>query len=152
MKTMFLSMLVSFVLARKFRGRKYAILILAVIVLVSFFSAFGWIARRQRTDWTFKTAQYYTFHPVPLSFPFYASIFYSWTVLPGPIDESMFTYQINFLTFEITRATTYYPSPFTLWSAFVYYSLFLSVNIVGTFVGYWIGKLAILERFFQKET
>jgi len=140
---MLLSMFISFLLARRFRRRTYVTLIIVIIVLVSFFSAFGWIARRQRMDWTFKTVHYYTFHPIPISFPFYASIFYSWTVLPGPIDGSMFTYQISFLTFEITRATTYYPSPFTLASASVYCSFFLLINIIGTFVGYWIGKLTI---------
>ena len=147
---MFLSIFLSFVLARKFRGRKYAILIFALIVLVSFFSAFGWITIHQRTDWTHKTIQWYKFHPVPLSFPFYASVFYDLTVIPLPIDLSRITYQIDFLTFEITRVTTYYSS-FTLGDAFIYYFLFLLVNIVGAFVGYWISKSTILERIFKKK-
>ena len=146
---MLLSTFLSFVLARKFQGRKYAIFVFVVIVLVSFFSAFGWITIHQRTDYTHKTVQWYKFHPVPLSFPVYASVFYHLTVGPLPIDESEIIYQIGFLAFEIARVTTYYFS-FTLVNVFNYYSFFLVVNIVGAFVGYWIGKSTILERFFKK--
>jgi len=134
---MFLSMSLAFFLARKFQGKKYAISIVTLIVFGSFFSTFGWITIHQRTDYTQRTVQWYKFHPIPLSFPFYALVFYDLTVIPLPIDLSKITYQINFLTFEITQFTTYYSS-FTLRDASIYYSLFLSVNIVGALVGYWI--------------
>jgi hypothetical protein len=62
---------------------------------------------------------------------------------PLPIDESEIIYQIDFLAFEIARVTTYCSS-FTLVDVFSYYSFFLVVNIVGAFVGYWIGKSTIL--------
>ncbi len=136
---MLLSIFLSFVLARKLGDKKCATLIVAFAVVASFFSAFGWITTHQRTDFTNKTVQWYRFHPVPLSFPVYASVLYDLTARPLPIDLSRITYQIDFLTFEITRLTTYYSS-FTLWDASVYYSLFLSLNIVGAFIGYWINR------------
>lgn len=136
---MLLSIFLSFVLVRKLGDKKCATLMVAFIVVASFFSAFGWITTHQRTDFTHKTVQWYRFHPVPLSFPVYASVLYDLTAWPLPIDLSRITYQIDFLTFEITRLTTYYSS-FTLWDASVYYSLFLSLNIVGAFIGYWINR------------
>jgi len=143
---MLLSIFLSFVFVRKLKGKKCATLIVAFVVVASFFSAFGWITIHQRTDFTNKTVQWYRFHPVPLSFPVYASVFYGLTVVPLPIDLSTVTYQIDFLTFEITRLTTYYSS-FTLRDASVYYSLFLSLNIVGAFIGYWINKSTTPEKY-----
>ena len=146
---MLLSMFISFLLARRFRRRTYVALIVVIIVLVSFFSAFGLIRKHQYKELG-KSTDWYTFHPVPLSFPFYASVFYSWNVYPIGVDGSRFTYQIVFMAFELTRATTYYPSPLTLRSASVYYSLFLLVNIVGTIFGYWISKSTFIDKLLKK--
>lgn len=41
---MLLSMFISFLLARRFRGRTYVLLLTPIILLISFFSA-GWVAR-----------------------------------------------------------------------------------------------------------
>lgn len=133
-------MFVSFLLTRNFSGRKYMIFMINVISLISFLSTFGWMTTHQRTDFTFKTAQYYTVNPVPLSFPFYASVSYDFTVRPLPIDGSRFTYQIVFLAFEITRATTLYPSPLTLTNVSAYLAFFLTVNIIGVAIGHWVSK------------
>ena len=154
---MLLSIFLSFVLARKFKGRKYAILMVAIIVLVSFFSAFGWITIHQYKEFPLKTTEYYRLHPVPLSFPFYAStsLRLPITLLNYPpilrlFDLTKIIYQINFLTFEIISINTYYSS-FTLGIASLCYSFFLVVNTIGAFVGHWIGKSTILERLFKKK-
>jgi hypothetical protein len=141
---MLLSIFLSFVLARKFKGRKYAIFVFVVIVLVSFFSAFGWITIHQYKAFPFKSTEYSRLHPVPLSYPFYASVFYDLGVLlRSPIDAIRIIYQIDFLAFEMTRATTPYSS-FTLGRAPVYYSLFLLINILGALVGYWMRQSRIV--------
>lgn len=140
----------SLLLIRKFSGRKYWILVIAVALMISSPSTFGRVETHQRTDFTFKTAQYYTISPVPLSFPFYVSVFYDFTVRPLPIDGSRFTYQISFLTFEITRVTTLYPYPLTLATASAYLAFFLAVNIVGPAIVYWVSKSSIVKRYFGK--
>ena len=152
---MLLSIFLSFVLARNFKGRKYAIFVFVVIVLVSFFSAFGWITIHQYEEFPLRTTAYYRLHPVPLSFPFYAS-----TSLHLPItllnyhpirslfDLTKIIYRINFLTLEIISINTLYSS-FTFGIAPSCYSFFLVVNIIGAFVGHWISKSKILERLFK---
>jgi len=153
---MLLSIFLSFVLTIKFEGRKYAILIFTIIVLVSFFSAFGWITIHQYEEFPLRTIEYYRLHPVPLSLPFYASTsldlpikFLNYPPIPRLFNLTKIIYQIDFLTFEIISINTYYSS-FTLEIASLCYSFFLLVNIVGAIVGYWIGKSEILERFFKK--
>jgi len=153
---MLLSILLSFVLARKFEGRKYAMLIFTVIVLVSFSSAFGWITIHQYEEFPLRTIEYYRLHPVPLSFPFYASTslhlpitLLNYSPILGLFNLTKIIYQIDFLTFEIISINTYYSS-FTLKIAPLCYSFFLVVNVIGAIVGYWIGKSEILERFFKK--
>lgn len=147
---MLLSILLSFLLARRFSEKTYVTLITVTAVLVSFFSAFGWITTHQHTDFTFKTVEYYKLHPVPLSFPFYASAFIELPVWPLPFDLSRVTYQIDFLTVEIISVTMDYSS-FTVGRASVYYSFFLLVNIAGAIMGYWISKTAFMKRFFKTE-
>jgi len=154
---MFLSTFLSFVLARKFKGRKYAIFVFVTIVVVSFFSAFGWITIRQYEEFPLRTTEYYRLHPVPLSFPFYAStsLHLPITLLNYPpvlrlFDLTKIIYRINFLTLEIISINTLYSS-FTFGIAPSCYSFFLVVNIIGAVVGYWIGKSTILERFFKKK-
>jgi hypothetical protein len=153
---MLLSILLSFVLARKFEGRKYAMLIFTVIVLVSFSSAFGWITIHQYEEFPLRTIEYYRLHPVPLSFPFYASTslhlpitLLNYSPILGLFNLTKIIYQIDFLTFEIISINIYYSS-FTLKIAPLCYSFFLVVNVIGAIVGYWIGKSEILERFFKK--
>ena len=138
----------SFLLARRFSGKIYTTLIIVATILVSFFSAFGWITIHQHTDFTFKTVEYYRLHPVPLSFPFYASAFVELPAWPLPFDLSRVIYQIDFLTFEIISVTIDYSS-FTLGTASIYFSFFLLVNIVGAIMGYWISKTTFVKRFFK---
>jgi hypothetical protein len=149
---MFLSTFLSFVLAGKLKGRKYVMLIFAVIVLVSFFSAFGWITIHEYEEFPLRTIKYYRLHPVPLSFPFYASTSLQLPIrlINYPPTLSLFNltkiiYKIDFLTFEIISINTYYSS-FTLEIASLCYSFFLVVNTIGAFIGHWIGKSTILAR------
>ena len=146
---MLLSIFISFLLARRFRGRAYVTLIIVITFLVSFLSAFGWIRIHQHMDFTFKTVKYYRLHPVPLSFLFYASAFVELPAWPLPFDLSRVIYQIDFLTFEIISVAIDYSS-FTLGRASIYYSFFLLGNIAGAIIGYWISKSTFIERYFAE--
>ncbi len=132
---MFLSLFLSVILARRFSGRKYVILTIVVMVLVSFFSAVGWITIDQRRSfYPFRIFEFDRPHPLPLSYPFYASVFYEDVIIARapPSDAWGPIYRIDFLAFEIARGV------FTLGIAPIFYSFFLLVNIVGGFVGYWM--------------
>ena len=145
---MLLSIALSFLLARRFSGKTYVTLIIVTTVLVSFLSAFGWMTIHQHTDFTFKTVEYYRFHPVPLSFPFYASAFVELPAWPLPFDLNRVIYRIDFLKLEIVSVAIDYSS-FTLGRASIYYSFFLLVNIVGAIIGYWISKTIFVKGFFK---
>jgi hypothetical protein len=140
---MFLSIFLSFVLSRKFRGRSYALLTILITVVVSFFSASGW-----EEVIVFNSDYYFTpTFPIPLSFPFYASIDISMGFISPPGSPPMYgEYQFYFLTVEIGRFV------FPLRSALflLVYSFFVLVNLIGGIVGYWMGKSVILERFFGR--
>ena len=134
---MFLSLFLSFVLARKFKGIIYVPLMIVVIVLVSLFSM------------GLPTSTYSPYyHPAydlgpltPLSFPFYASIYDIWVG-----HQPDYYYRLNFLTFQINEA--FAPVPFG--TVCLHYSFFLLGNVVGAIVGYWVYKSRFLERLYKK--
>ena len=122
---MLLSMFLSFHLVRKVSSRDYVQLTTILILVFSLFSMI-----------------------LPLSFPFYTLL--KMTLIP------MRFYMLYFLTFKISESVFWINLAGT--SVFIqryflmfllYYLFFLSVNIVGAIIGYWIGKSAILERLFK---
>jgi len=140
---MILSIFLSFVLSKKFRGRTYALLMILVTVVVPFFSAFGWVEVIM-----FDSTYYLTpSSTVPLSFPFHASIDTSMGFISPPGSPPMFgEYPLYFLTVEIGRFVfPLRPDLFLL-----VFSFFVLANIIGGIVGYWMDKSAILERIFKK--
>ena len=118
-------MLVSYLLARRFGGKKYVILSTIAITLISILSAFGWI----KIEFSFERIYDVLILPIPLSFPFYALIFRSsgfW--VNGVYNE----YRIYFILLQVLR-----------WGlnrdlSFLYFSFFLLINLVGAIIGYWI--------------
>ena len=132
---MLLSMSLSFLLERKFGTRIYVQLMAILIIVVSLFST-GLPVFYDGWDYELK-------YPLPLSFPFYASI----KKVPGPVPLVVpypGIYILYFLTFEISRSVT--PFYFFQGMFFLHYSFFLLVNVVGAIVGYWISKSKSLER------
>ena len=136
---MLLSMLLSFLLAKKFTGKIYVLLMTIFLTLISLFSM-GLPSLFRYQDWGYMEV-YELKYPLPLSFPFYASVQSSpyWPVHGPPRSY----YLLHFLTFEIVRG---YVPTYILEPLYLYYSFFLLVNIVGAIIGYWISKSTILER------
>ncbi len=142
---MLLSILLSFLLARKFTGKIYVLLTTVFLALISLFSMglpSHFPYRYSPTVWVYdpKSLLYELKSPLPLSFPFYASV--QKGIFIGPVINY---YLLHFLTFEFVR--DYLPS--TLGVLYLYYSFFLLANIVGAIIGYWISKSTILERLFK---
>jgi hypothetical protein len=136
---MFLSLFLSFVLARKLRGIICVLLMTVFIVLASFFSAFGWLGENGGNR------PIAPVNPLPLSFPFYASV-YTVEKPPHARPPSAYdVYEVRVLTTGIARDNP----PLTANKGIFVYSLFLLTNIVGAIIGYWLGKSAILERLFR---
>jgi len=130
---MFLSLFLSFVLARKLGSKTYGVLMIVVIVLVSFFSTVG-IGGWLRYPWG---CYILPVSPVPLSFPFHTYI----RVIEPRMPGSSHYYHLDFLTVPIIGSEV--PVKCSLF--LLIYSFFILVNIIGAILGYWIGKSAILK-------
>ena len=134
---MFLSAYLSFFLARKVRDIEYVVLTIVAVVLISFFSAFGWIEVTQRvylqgTFWYVKPV-----FPLPLSFPFLMHVH----VVRGIV------YDFCFLGKLINRESSEW---LLAGRAIMFYSFFLLVNIVGSVIGYWANKKGFARPKFKK--
>ncbi len=138
---MLLSLVSSSILARK--PRIYTISMIIIVSLVSFFSAFGLpqVTRITMHDTHFVKPVL----PLPLSFPFYAYVF-NWHSPPLPVDQMSWTsehYSLDVLGIRIYDVDLLD----ALWEdAFLFFSFFLLVNIIGAIVGYWISKSKFIER------
>jgi len=144
---MLLSMFISFLLARKFRGKTYVLLIAVSLALVSLFSMglpSHFPYRYVPSHWEYdpKSLLYELKSPLPLSFPFCASV-QKGMVIIGPVFNY---YLLHFLTFEIVRGYL----PLTLGELYLYYSFFLLVNLVGAIFGYWISKTTFIDKLLKK--
>jgi hypothetical protein len=135
---MLLSMFISFLLARKFTSKKYVLLTTVFLALISLFS----MGLPSRFDYSQYSDVYKLEHPLPVSFPFHASIRYPPMHARPP---ATIIYFVRFVTVEIAIR----PAPFTLGELYFYYSFFLLANIVGAIIGYWISKSTILERLLK---
>ena len=141
-------MFISFILARKFTGKTYVSLMTVSLILVSLFSMglpSHFPFRHHRTIWVYdpKSLLYELKSPLPLSFPFYASVQKGLYVIVGPVFNY---YLLHFLTFEFVRGY----APFTLGWLCLYYSFFLLVNLVGAIFGYWISKTTFIDKLLKK--
>ena len=139
---MLIAILLSFVSTKRLRGSKYVLLMILVIALMSFLSAFNMVKVI-----TYDSTYYFAPNlPIPLSFPLYASLDTNWF-----FDASLYFpprygfYELHFLTVEIGG----FLFPFTSDLLILFYSLFILVNIIGAIIGYWIGKSAFSERLIK---
>jgi hypothetical protein len=145
---MLLSMFISLILARKFKGKVFVSLMTAVLILISV-SSIGfpsvWGPWRGYTFW------HLNLPAIPLSLPFYISIreVYHYTInLPSPhppgYDVELFFLRstIDGLGFYLINLTASY--------IILLVSFFLLINLVGAIFGYWISKTPFMDRYFAR--
>jgi len=137
-----IAILLSFVSTKRLRGSRYVLLMIIIIALISFFSAFNMVKVI-----TYNSTYYFAPNlPIPLSFPLYALIDTNWTFDLSPYFPPRYGfYELRFLTVEIGDFLFPFTSDFLILS----YSLFILVNIIGAIIGYWIGKSAFSERLIK---
>jgi hypothetical protein len=146
---MLLSMFISFLLARRFRGKVYVLLMTMVLILVSLFSiGFPIIWRSIDGDiiWQMNSAT------IPLSFPFHASIseipyadllpYY-----PRPLHPLAYDVELYFLTFQLVDFESIVITRHIIFLV----SFFLPVNLVGAILGYWINKSTFIDKLLKKD-
>jgi len=140
---MLLSLILSFLLARKSR-RIYAMGMIIIVGLLSFFSAFGLPKVTGILDPRFIKPT----SLVPLSYPFYAYV-YSYQTPPDPIEMSWISeiYSLDVLGIRIDSLNL---SMMHLEDGGLYYSFFLLVNVIGAIMGYWISKAGFVDRHFKR--
>lgn len=131
---MLLAAILSFLVNGKFQGKKYVAIMITITLLISFFSAFGWIEVSQRMSYTGINCYIRPIFPIPLSFPFFAYV-------------ERARYDLFFFVWRINREYTHI---FLASRGFLYYSLFLLVNIIGSIIGYWINKTRFVERIHKE--
>ena len=141
---MLLSMFVSFFLARRFGGKAYVSLLTVFTILITLFSV-G--LPRMDAYWRYTYWKYSVElrHPLPLSFPFYASVFVVLGIHWGPYPPPRY-YQLYFLTFKLQELGL----PVEFEHFILFYSFFLEINIVGVIIGYWISKTTLVEKLTFK--
>jgi len=126
---------------RRFQKEKYVATTIttAFIVLISFFSAFGWIEITQRTRFTETYLCVKPVFPLPLSFPFYTSIHL--ITQNGYIVEH---FDLKFLEAQIGRQ---YDDDLLIGKGFLYYSFFLLINVIGVVIGYWVEQIGLRNLY-----
>ena len=135
---MLLSMFISFLLARKFKGKIYVALMVVALVLISA-SSVGWII--------FSDGQRHVVEPrctPPLSLPFnfirtYVQL--TWRRGSWPV------YSLRFFEFQIVEV---FSERLSSGQVLLIYTFFLLVNIVGAIIGYWISKTTFIGRYFAR--
>ena len=143
---MLLSLVLSLLLARKL-SKIYAIAMIIIVGLLSFFSAFG-LPKVTRIHSRFVKPV----SPVPLSYPFYAYV-YRYQTPPDPEDPYMGgliedAYSLDVLGMRIDSLRL---SIMHLEDAGLYYSFFLLVNLIGAIIGYWISRAGFVDRLLKRK-
>jgi len=148
---MLLSLFISFLLVRMSRRRLYLVITATGLLLISFFSVGvpEYVYVPKDFDQPISTEGVLLHYFLPLSFPFYSSVYYQ---PPLAFRDSYWEeYRLNFLTMilygtRILGGSTA-PTPgggFILrfsWRDYIlYFSVFLLVNTLGAVLGYWISK------------
>jgi len=145
---MLLSMFLSLLLARKFKGRVLVLLMTAVSIILSV-SSIGfpsvWGSYHGFTFWHLNSPA------IPLSFPFYVSIpevDYLTINIPHPrplppgydVELFLFGFMIDGLYLIHLQAC----------HTILLVSFFLLINLVGAIFGYWISKTSFVDRYFAR--
>jgi hypothetical protein len=158
---MLLSMFTSFLLARRFKGKVYVLLMTVVLILMSllsigFPSVWGTLSSVNIIlDGT--TVWQVNLPAIPLSFPFHASI-----SEPPPINIAgdwmppipfppLYSVKLYFLAYQVW--TNEMLGPLHLLTSehiVLLLPFFLLVNLVGAILGYWISKATFIETLFAR--
>ena len=150
---MLLSMFTSFLLARRFGGKAYVALLIVFSILVALFSV-GIPRVDAYWRYTYRKYSVELKYLLPLSFPFYASVFVAlplrthtlptgWEFVPNPPRHY---YQLHFVTLKIQELGL----PIGLVHFILFYSLFLVINIAGAILGYLISKTTFIEKLHTR--
>jgi len=147
---MLLSMFISFILARRFKGKVYILLITVVLILVSLFSI-GFPSVWDLGGWYSPQYRFWQLN-LParaLSFPFhvYSSLVRLRFVLPGPPIPPIYDLNLYFLVFQLESFDRIYLSTGYI---ILFVSFFLLVNLVGVILGYWISKTTFIDKLLKK--
>ena len=146
---MLLSILVSFILAKKYTGKTYGVLMAVTLIGMSICSVGLPISGPPNPR--YKELSY----PVPLSFPAYALEPVEWkqiyNIHEGTIEAPFQWYQFYFLTFRIVEFGPESRHVYVLVDYIILLNSFvLFINIVGAIFGYWISKTTFLEKLLKK--
>jgi hypothetical protein len=145
---MLLSMFITFLLTRKFKGKVFVLLVTAVLILISVLSIgfpSVWRSYYGITFWQMNSPA------IPLSFPFYVSIpevSYATINIPHPRPlPPGYDVELFFLGFMIDGLYLIH-----LQASHIIFlvSFFLLINLVGAIFGYWISKTTFMNRYFAR--
>jgi hypothetical protein len=152
---MLLSILISFILARRFKGKIYVLLMTVVLILVSllsigFPSVWGTL-RDGTTIWQVNLPT------TPLAFPFHTSISREYLAIllegwipPFPLPP-IYRVRLYFLAIQVwTNEITWNYLLLTSERIILLVSFFLLVNLAGAILGYWISKTTFIGRYLAR--
>jgi len=157
---MLLSMFISFLLARKFKGKVYVLSMIVVLILISLFSI-GVPSVWGTLEWHRLAVEYVgegttiwqlNIPAIPLSFPFFASIsveYYILLFIVGYTSPPLYHVELYFLTNQIW-ANNYAHWFLTSEHIILLVSSFLLINLVGAIFGYWISKTSFIEGYVAR--
>ena len=152
---MLLSMFISFLLARRRKGKVYILLMTVVLILVlllsiGFPSVWGTL-RDGTTVWQVNSST------IPLSFPFHTSISREYLVIgraeyipPFPLPP-IYRARLYFLAIQVwTNEIAWNYLLLTSERIILLVSFFLLFNLIGAILGYWISKATFLEKLLTR--
>jgi len=150
---MLLSVLASFLLARRFHGALYSLMIALSLGAMSLLSV--GVPTHQAGDRQYLTGDSAIVlnRPLPLSYPIYASVrFYSQYTPQGDGSYEAF-YQVYFLGFLfkedsmlIRNDSAFRMLNFTMFDYLLFCSFFMLINVVGTAVGFRLSKARLKDK------
>ena len=149
---MLLSMFISLLLARKFKGKVFVLLITAVLILISVSSA-GFPSIKDLEAEPNEGYWQVNLFAIPLSFPFHAhfSEVNGGFIMPPPLPHFIRPpyYDVKLYSFGFEIGANYFIPLTTNYVVFLT-SFFLLVNLVGAIFGYWISKTTFMNRYFAR--
>jgi len=148
---MLLSIFTSFILARRFKGKVYVLLMIVFLVIVSLVSigvpSVEVYAHAHGTTTVWKV----NIPAIPLSFPFHAHISEVKGIIIAPplpfIPLPHYDVKLYTCGFEIGAN---YFIPLTTNYIIFLISFFLIINLVGAILGYWISKTTFIEKILPR--
>lgn len=154
---MLLSMFVSFLLTRKLRGKTYVLAVVVSLFLISFFSVgVPTVINLPEREVVPAERGILLDNPLPLSFPFYASLNVKKPINLTTEHYVSEKYQLYFFAsmFHQTWVWSEFPGGvhlnISLVDYILYCSFFMFVNVVGALMGYWISKAAFIDKLLTR--